>query len=250
MKKIKLLTLIVAVGFYLSSMAQFSFGPKFGINLNKLAYNYKESNLEPETKFSVGPVFGILFQYQINEPIGIRTGISISGKGTAYDLEKNSPDSIIYSGWQRLSYNYMEIPLEGTFGINIGEGQIFFDVGPYFGLFITGRNNWKYDVLRKKPDGTNEFIESKNDSRRVKRNNTVTYADLDDDLDYVRVIDYGLNFGVGYRIKFLMINVQYGLGLSNLTPDYTMYTNYRHDWKEYNRIISFNLALMFGKSKD
>jgi len=255
MKKIKLLLLLLAVGFSISTIAQFSVGPRIGINLNKISYNYKDKDDEPDTKFKIGPNVGIMFHYQISEPIGIRTGIFLSGKGTSYNIEQSTSDTMGYSnevsGWSRRALNYIEIPVEGTFGLEVGPGQVFVNFGGYFGVFLMGRNNWNIDNVTTYPDGSIERANT-TDNRRIKAKNTVTYGDIENtDYSYVKVIDFGLNMGVGYRVKFFLFNVQYGLGLYNITPDYSYITDYdRNDWKKSNRVISFTMAFLFGGSKD
>ncbi|MCD4682652.1 MAG: PorT family protein [Bacteroidales bacterium] len=255
MKKIKLLLLLVTVGFSISTIAQFSVGPRVGVNLNKICYNYKDKDDEPDTKFRLGPNVGIMFHYQISDPIGIRTGIFLSGKGTSYDIDYSTSDTLGYinerSGWSRKALNYIEVPLEGTFGLKAGSGQVFVNFGAYFGVFLLGRDNWNVDYITTYPDGSIER-ENDMDKRRIKAKNTVTYGDIENtDYSYVKVIDFGLNMGVGYRIKFFLFNVQYGLGLYNITPDHSYITDYdRNDWKRSNRTISITVAFLFGGSKD
>lgn len=255
MKKTNLLLLLAIMGFSINCIAQFSFGPRVGTNLNKIAYNYKDKDSEPDAKIRLGPNVGIMFHYQISDPVGIRTGIFLSGKGTSYDIDHSTSDIMGYSneqsGWSRKVLNYFEIPLEGTFGLKVGSGQVFVNFGPYFGLFLMGRDNWNIDNITTSPDGTVD-LENSTDSRRIRARNKVTYGDIEDtDYSYVKVIDFGLNMGVGYRVKFFLFNVQYGLGIYNITPDYSYMINFdRNDWKKSNRTISFTMAFLFSPSKD
>jgi len=253
MKKPNFLLLLAIMGFSFNSIAQFSFGPKIGMNFSKIAYDYKNTNYEPVTRFLVTPSFGFMVHYQINDPIGIRAGLSFSRKGTGIDVEKtyNYLDTLGYvrEGWQRYSYNYFEIPIEGTFGINLGESYIFANVGPYFGLFLGGRNRYNYDKYLENPDGSWTLIDNYEDIIKIKARREVTSIDLEEEYQYLRGIDVGFNFGIGYRIKMFMVNVQYGLGLINLTPEYTFDSDYQNDYKKYNRVISVNFAVLFGGKK-
>lgn len=250
MKKKKLLLLLALIAFGFNCIAQFSVGPRIGMNYSTLAYNYKNADAVPDTRLRVGPMIGILFHQQINDIVGIRAGINFSGKGTSYNIEEYySNDNYVYEGWRRISYNYFEIPVEVTVGGKLGNNYLFGSVGPYFGLFITGRDRYDIDKFQLNPDGTRTFVANLNETKRIVPKNKVTSGDLEQDKYYLRLFDVGINFGIGYRIKFFVINFQYGLGLMNLTPDYTTYPDRREDYKKYNRVMSVNIAFLFGGNK-
>jgi len=83
------------------------------------------------------------------------------------------------------------------FGINIG-------LGPYVAYGIAGNITIEVDgpPLLSIPT-TEEPIKFGNDAN-------------EDDL---RPFDYGVNFGAGVEFSKFFINLQYGLGLANLTPE-------------------------------
>jgi len=249
MKK-TILSVLIALCFSLSAYSQFYVGPKVGMNLNSFVYNYKNSGAEPVPRVSVGPTFGVLFHYQFNDVVGLRTGISYASKGTAIDVNESFEylDTLNYyrDGFQRYTLNYIEIPFEGTFGFRFEDHNIFGSVGPYLAFFIYGKNRWNYDKFLENPDGSKVLIDSYNDSRKVKPKSEVTNDDLFSDEEFINPVDLGINFGLGYQVMFFVVNVQYGMGLINLTPKYTMISDFNKDRKKFNRVISINFTFLFG----
>jgi len=180
----------------------------------------------------------------------LRTGISYASKGTALDVNESFKyvDTLDYfrDGFQRYNLNYIEIPIEGTFGFRVEDHYIFGSVGPYIAFLIIGKNKRNYDKYLVNPDGTKELIDTYDNTRTIKPKSEVTESDLQSDDQYMNPVDLGINFGLGYQVMFFVINVQYGMGLINLTPKYTMVTDYNKDWKKFNRVISINFAFLFG----
>jgi len=252
MKKSFALPTLFLVYLSLSVIAQFSVGPRFGLNLSSYGFNFEDSSDEPEVKFKPGPQFGAMFAYQFIDEIGLRTAIVFTMKGTAYNMDFtetwDNGDQFTVDGYSRTTLNYMEFPIDGTFGVKAGEVYIFGNVGPYFAVCLGGKNRWDYDFYHEDQNGN--YIESGNreDNRKMETENEVNILDFD--VSYISPIDYGLNMGVGLKVNFFMFNVQYGLGLNNLTPHYTMYEDYKEKRKKYNRGISVYFAFLFGKSND
>jgi len=251
MKKTIFLSVLIAFCFSLASYPQFSIGPRLGLNLSSFGFDYKDADDEPETKFKLRPQFGIMFAYQFIDQIGIRAAIVYSNKGTAYNRNytETQNDGTIYSvsGYSRRTLNYFEIPVDGTFGVKAGKVYIFGNVGPYFAITYGGKGKWDYDYQYILPDGSIENGSVKDDIKIRTKNEVTMY---EEDVYYVRPIDYGLNLGLGLKVKFFMFNVQYGLGLANLTPHYTYNEDYQEDHKKYNRGFSIYFAFLFGKSKE
>jgi len=250
MKRTTLLSVLIALCISLTAYSQFYVGPKVGMNLSSFTYNYKNSGAEPVPRVSVGPTFGVLFHNQFNDVVGLRTGISYASKGTALDVNESFKyvDTLDYfrDGFQRYNLNYIEIPIEGTFGFRVEDHYIFGSVGPYIAFFIYGKNKWNYDKFITNPDGSKVLVDSYNNSRKIKPKSEVTNDDLLSDDQYMNVLDLGVNFGLGYQINFFVINVQYGMGLLNITPQYTMDTDHHKDFEKFNRVISINFAFLFG----
>lgn len=252
MKKSFFLSILLLVCFSLTSFSQFSIGPRFGLNMSSYGFNYEDSSDEPDTKFKIGPQFGAMFAYQFIDEIGLRTAIVYTMKGTVYNMDyteiDNNGDRYTVDGFSRTTLNYLELPLDGTFGVKAGEVYIFGNVGPYFAVCFGGKSRWDYHY--KRVDQNGYIIEEgyPEGDRRIKPKNEV--SDPDYDVSYISSIDYGLNMGIGLKVNFFMFNIQYGLGLNNLTPHYTMYEDFKEERKRYNRGISVYFAFLFGKSND
>lgn len=241
MKKIKFVLLFVAVVFSFSAIAQFSFGPKIGLNLAKYSFNYKDSDFEPDVKMSLAPLVGFAINYQFTDELALQSGLFYSGKGTAYDLEKVFDEIDDVDGYDRISTGYLELPVNIAYGIAIGKSQIQIFAGPYLAYGIMGKEKWDYTV---KFDGDSETFK---DDCKIKFKNKIDENDADEDTMYQTALDFGLGFGLGFKTGPILINAGYSLGLSNLTPKYDGEGDYnRDDWKYTNGVINVSASYLFG----
>ena len=246
--------LLIIIAMFIGAMAktQFSVGPKIGLNLNKFVFDYKDQDAAHDTKYKFGFQVGAMAKYQVSKPFAVRMGLMLVNKGTAFkSFPYREGDSItgkvtITKGYMREAIYNLEIPLDFVFGVSLGDDELFFHVGPYFGVAFGGKRKWDYEYSVTTINSNMETGQVYGE-KKIKTKNTVGDEELADDADYIRLTDYGLNFGLGYRLYSFEYNIQYGLGLSNLTPDYsgpnTDYKDYnRNDWKQNNRMIAFGVT--------
>lgn len=240
----KLLLFIVAISLVGgTAMAQISFGPKIGGNLSKYAYNFDDSDFEPDAKFRFGNSVGAVVDMPLLDFLSFQPSLLFSVKGSAYDLEEMNPNHE-YDGFMRDRVMYTEIPLNFAAKLELGPGSAQVFLGPYVAMAFSGKSISKYDVTLQ--DGTVTKVDEIDD---IKFRNTVSEDDIEDneDASWMRPLDYGLSFGVGYQWNALLFNLGYQMGLANLTPDYEDSDGFdRADYKVKNTSLFFSVAWLFG----
>ena len=197
-KTLLLLALIVA------STATFaqttSFGIKAGLNSSKLTVSATGGSISTESLvgFHVGGVVDIGF-----ETFSIQPGLLFSTKGGKSSSE---------DGTDKVTLNYLEVPVNFLYKVPAGDGKVFFGAGPYLGYGLSGKS--------KSSDGTST---------------DVTFGSTTDD---VKNPDFGFNFLAGYQFsQGFALNVNYGLGLANLSND-----DAGVNLKTKNQVLSFSLT--------
>jgi len=223
--------------------AQLQFGPKLGLNLANCAFNFKESDWEPETKMRLAFAFGGVIDYGFSDAFSLQSGLMFSSKGFSYDLDEISNDyETNYDGYERFILNYLELPIHAVYKIK--GFQIF--AGPYLGFGIGGKYKWDYTYT----DIFGEKQSEKGDTKLKPKMGEVKEGDLDDDEGAYSGLDYGIDFGLGYQIKSILINAGYSLGLGNINPkSEDSSKDDRKDYKFSNRVISISVSYLFGKKE-
>lgn len=239
MKK-NLLLLSISIMICLTIQAQVKFGPKLGLNIANCAFNYKESGDEPDTKMRLAFAIGGVIDYGFSDAFSLQSGLMFSSKGFSYDLDKMGDQTFTYDGYERAILNYIEMPIHAVYKIK--GFQIY--AGPYIAFGISGKYKWDYTYTM------NGQEESEKDDMKLKpKMGEVKEGDLDDDEGAYSGLDYGLNFGIGYEIKSILINAGYSLGLGNINPGYEGSESDKKDYKYSNRVISISAAYLFGGKK-
>jgi hypothetical protein len=248
-KPLLLVTILLFSAGMLSS--QVTFGPRLGMTFSKFAYKWEESKSEPETKFKIGPAFGGVVSIQFNDYFALQPSLMFTKKGTSWDLEGSFGGFLgiqNIDGYMREKIGYIELPVHAVGSIKVGPGDLQFFVGPYFAVAVVGKV--KSDIRVTNSDGS---VESEKHTGYVKFKNKVSesdwkkYEDDEDFFGFQKLTDLGLNFGAGYYIAPVLINVGYSLGLTNLQPK-----EEGEDIDEYkysNSVIFLNLAWMFECKK-
>ncbi len=158
MKKTIILAVLIVFCIGLTSYSQFSVGPRFGLNLNYYDFNYNDTVLVLKTKLKLAPQFGIMFANKFNDQISLRASIVHSFKGASL----NTRNTQILSGGtilktnrtEKITINYIDIPVEGTFGFMAGEVYIFSNIGPYFAATFGGKSKYELEYSHEYADGT------------------------------------------------------------------------------------------------
>lgn len=247
MKKTIILAVLIVFCIGLTSYSQFSVGPRFGLNLNYYDFNYNDTVLVLNAKLKPAPQFGIMFANKFNDQIRLRASIIHSFKGSSLNTKYTQ---IILGGTivktnrtEKITISYIEIPVEGAFGFMVGEVYVFSNIGAYFAATFGGKSKYELEYSYEYTDGTINNETYDGDYRIYVKGNEDIWSDS---YSWIKPIDYGLNFGIGFKIMYIMFNAQYGLGLCNISPNTTVNEDYQTNHKTYNRGISFYLAFLFG----
>jgi hypothetical protein len=235
MKKLSLL-FTLALAFTIASQAQIRIGAKIGWNINSVAFNYAESDSEPETKMVLGFHLGGTAEFGLNDQMAIQSGLLYTRKGFRYDVEElHGGVGIEVEGYDRVMISYIEIPIH--FAYKFGDFQVY--AGPYFAFGIGGKNKWDVTYTGVDLEGSySDEISFKPFFGEVGE------GDLRADEAAYRGLDLGFNLGVGYKMDKFLINAGYSLGLGNITPDYEGDFD-AADYKASNRVISLSASYFF-----
>jgi len=179
--------------------AQISIAPEAGINLSNVTIKDDDGNKDDYSS-KVGLRAGAYVNIPVAKGFFIQPGLLYSMKGA----QTSQTQSILgYTATVKASINmsYLEIPLNIGYDYDFGKaGGIFATAGPYLGYGLSGKAKASAKVT-----GMPE----------QKTENDINFGSGDDE---VKRIDYGLNFGAGYRSPFgVYARIQYGLGLANIS---------------------------------
>lgn len=210
--KREIITLLALCCLNTAAISQVNYGVKGGVNLGKSSYS--EANFKDYQTNNVSFYITGYGEFSIAKNTALQPGISLQGKGDKYKFDKNNLDGSVT--WSTMS---IEIPVNAIYYIPTGiSGSFFLGAGPYIGFNVSGKQKAKGNIDNWVSNGSKnlKFTGSKRD---------------------MNLIDAGLNFLGGYKLNNgLLVNVGYGLGLSNLSPSDDS------DRKLSNRTFSFGIG--------
>jgi hypothetical protein len=128
-------------------------------------------------RFRPGFKVGIAAEYSINNRFSVESGLFFTTKGENFKFPS-------YTLGHNL--NYLELPVNGIYKINVEGKDIFLHAGPYVAYIVGARGI-------------------------VKSGDNITKTKLDP-----KKIDYGLNVGISADIKQFRVGLQYSHGLANV----------------------------------
>jgi len=214
-KGISLFTLMLLLFVTTQSFAQLKFGVKAGLNLANMVNKDKDETYSKDYKSKIGFHLGATAEISISEKFAIEPGLLFSTKG--FKIEESGVK-------MTFNLNYLEIPINAVYKIDLGSAKILINAGPYLGYAISGKAKADKAVLGDNGDSKEQKIEIGNDKEKSD----------------IKPLDFGLNIGAGVEIKGITIGLQYGLGLANLSP----YTD--NDAKMNNKVIGISVGYKFG----
>lgn len=213
--------LIFAIMFTLSteSYAQ-TFGVKGGLNLSNMHSKDDDETYDDNFKMNPGFHLGATAEFPITEMFSFETGLLLSTKGTKVS-DKYESNSVTYeSSKGKINLFYLDIPLTSKATYDLSGTKIYGVFGPYLGIGLSGK--YKY-----------EETGSTTTTQDVKWGQSSS----DDDL---KRFDYGLIFGTGVEIKTIQIGLSYGIGLANIS------SNFSNGMKIKNRVLEISAGYKFG----
>lgn len=215
-----------------SAQTTFRFGVRAGANLATHTLPQYDPNpaysSEGKNSLLLGGQAGVAFEANFGR-LALQPALLFSQKGT-----KSSGSTTILSG-ATTPYNYfsgqgtrrtnwLELPLNVVYTPKSGHGLQLF-AGPYAAVAVGGRQT------------TSGFQTS--DSGAPRQDFSGDYAIEYGGNTNNRRFDWGVNFGVGYRMGPVQVQAGYGLGLRSL---YTSTNN-----KVYNRGAQLTATYFWGK---
>jgi len=176
-------------------------GIKAGINFASALW--ETTGVTLATQALAGFQLGLIADFPISDPVYINTGVFFSMKGTKSELigiEIKAP------------VNYLEIPVNLAYKIDVTSLKVYLQAGPYIGIGLSA-------AVEAAAAGVSVDID---------------FGSADDE---IKALDVGLNFGAGIEVKAIQLGLNYGLGLTNLE-------NVEDEvWK--NRVFSVTIAYFF-----
>ena len=220
MKKV-LLSILAVVAISISTQAQISIMPKFGVTMSNFSLsNAVEQALtdgDGSLKSRLGLTGGVALNIGLGEMFSIQPELNFVQKGT----------KISYSGIDvegNMILNYIELPVLAKVSFGSETVKAYVNAGPSLGLGLNGKLKVEGETADIK------FGDGDEDN--------VLY--LDNNLDFGVQFGAGVGFGVGPGQ--LVIDARYGLGLSNLIDATDGAT--KDDVKSKNRVLSFSVGYM------
>jgi hypothetical protein len=206
----KALLLFSLIGLINFSFAQsVSFGVKAGVNFSNISSSGGGLTLTTSntTGLHVGAVADIGFAN-----LSLQPGILYSTKGGSSNFGSGGAD--------KLTLNYVEVPVNLLYNIPVGIGKVFIGGGPYVALGVSGKS-----TLSGTATSTGSGSESQN----------ITFGSASGD---VKNPDFGVNLLGGFRFKSgLSFSAGYGIGLANLSNESGASTK--------NNVLSFSIGYFF-----
>lgn len=234
-------TLLLMLVFVSSvSLAQIKFGFEGGLNFSTISQNFADSGDETNVKPRVGYRLGVLVDYSLNDALSFRSGLKLTSKGTATDIQDQAPNGIDADGYNRIIINYLEMPLNVAYSL----GPVRAVGGFYLAAGISAKN--KYDFTFSGNFGGTTFSETEKGSDIIDFN--TGKFDPDNNNEEINRFDFGVNIGVEYDLAPVTLTLSYAKGFSNLTlndpedPDFD-----KADFKTTNSTLSLGVIYFLGK---
>ena len=212
MKKLAL-TAAIAV-FTLSSVnaQDITFGAKAGINIANL--DVTDANIDSRTSLHLG----VTAEFEISDTFSIQPELLYSAQGaTESDTYEDSfVRQVSESEWK---LNYIQIPIMAKFYVSEG---LSLEAGPQIGFLASAE------------------VDSDSTETSLFDGSSVSTSSTVDAKEIVKSVDFGLNFGLGYKLDSgLNFALRYNLGLSNI------YDVSETDVKIKNRVFQLSVGYTF-----
>ncbi|UPS90818.1 MULTISPECIES: porin family protein [unclassified Bizionia] len=220
MKKLLLSAAIAVIGLSQVSAQEFSFGPKAGVNFATLTGDIEDA------EFKVGLHIGGAAEYMFDEKMGLQAELLYSMQGAKNEYTETSTiGGVTERDFEKstLKLNYINLPVMFKYYIVDGFNV---EVGPQVSFLVSAKGEYEYEYSIS--GGGTDFSESGSEE-----------IDIDDEL---KGIDFGLNFGLGYKLdNGLNFGARYNLGLMNINDE----DEFRDEYKINNGVIQISAGFMF-----
>ncbi len=228
-KRILFVTLAMMLVFASYTKAQINFGAEIGANLANSSWGTLEATQSSTsiTSFHVGPIV----EFNIADGFYLQSGLLLSGKGGELDEVKSDVIfGITYTRTSvvKMSPLYLEIPINAMYKVDLNGAFLQVYAGPYLGLGLGG----KFSYSSITTAGNNNPV-STDTTWSIRYGSDSTSSDM-------KMLDFGVNVGVGVEYNNFLFKVQYGLGLANLSNSTVSTSAFK------NAVIGISVGYMFG----
>jgi len=215
MKKLLLLTIAV-IGSATTFAQTINYGVKAGVNFS--TFSATVSNITGTSASLTGFHVGGVVDFKFNKSFSIQPGILYSTKGGSSTTSDNGDQSVSLAA-SKVTFNYLEIPINFLYHAAVRKGSVFIGGGPYVAFGLSG----------SAPLTTDE------NGQPTTRTESVHFGS---GVDEIHNPDIGINFIGGYQFTSnVTLSVQYGLGLQNLSNEPAV--------RIHNQALGFSLGYFF-----
>ncbi|QXP59127.1 porin family protein [Olleya sp. HaHaR_3_96] len=215
MKKLFTMAAVAVLGLSNVNAQEVNFGAKAGVNLATLTGD-ETDDLESRTGFHVG----VVAEMVISDKFSFQPELMYSAQGTKSSYSESETFNGFtssYEGESTLKLDYINLPLMAKY--YVAEG-FSIEAGPQIGFLINSEEEYEYSETF---DGTTDTESGS------------------DDLEDIKSIDFGLNFGIGYKLESgLNFGARYNLGLSNVND-----SDDSDDFKINNSVVQVSVGFFF-----
>ena len=183
MKNLLFISIIVFFVFTGVNAQNIRYGSKIGVNIANITGD-KTDDLNTKTSLHAGAIAEII----ISDEFSFQPELLYSAQGAKSDFSETI-DEVIFR-YISIKLEYINVPLLAKF--YVAEG-LSLEAGPQVGFLITADREFE------------------------KTDNGETETGEKDILDEIKGIDFGFNFGLGYKLESgIFLAARYNLGLSNI----------------------------------
>ena len=211
---IRTIAVIFLLTLAFQSSAQVKFGLKAGLNLSNMVDKDKDEIYSKDFKSNPGYHFGVTAEYALDDKLSIEPALLFSKKGYKMSESYSGVDSKTL-----VNLNYLEIPINGIYKIDLGETKLKIHAGPYLGFALSGKMK---TTVTGEPDETTTIKIGSGTNKDIKG------------------LDFGLNVGAGLEFGVIEFGLQYGIGLANLTNSTVASA------VQKNKVFSVSVGYKFG----
>ena len=216
MSKKVFVVLLAAVLTASYAQAQFTFGVRAGFNLTDFSGDGVE-----DSKMKPGFQIGVVGDLALSDNFSIQPGLLFATQGAKWSENESEGDyKVSYS--ESINLNYLQIPINAQYKLDLGDMKLLLQAGPYFGYGISGKYKWEESWNGNKESGDDK-IEFGSDEEK----------------HHFKALDLGLGFGAGLQFGNIQAGVGYNLGLANLA--------HSDNYKIKNNGLAITVTYLFGK---
>jgi len=177
-----LLIIGLAIAAPIAMQAQMRWGVKGGINFSHVTVS--EENVGKYVNGATGYHIGPVIEYMQNKfsSAGIEAALLFTRKG--FDIDGGSLAKM------RVMNDYIEIPVNLKWRVNLPVIKPFLSVGPYFNFRVGGKGEWSLGILSGSSSSSSGPLESQD-------------------------FNAGLNLGAGFDIMNVQLGLNFNWGLTD-----------------------------------